>query len=110
MKALHERGLAIGFVLMALLLADLLVTLQTALAAAEPKEYVQLNSAIPLTDNLIAMKGKMVTVSLSSGQIVTGLVNEVQNNLLHMEKLSQKVFYDSLIRVDLIVAVEARVR
>jgi hypothetical protein len=34
----------------------------------------------------------------------------VQNNLLHLEKLSQKEFYDAIIRVDLIVAIEVRVR
>jgi len=110
MKALKEKGLATGFVLMALLLMNLFVALQTPQAAADPKEYVQLNAAIPLADNLIAMKGKAVAVSLSSGQTMTGVVKEVQNNLLYLEKLSQKEFYDALIRVDLIVAIEVRAR
>jgi small nuclear ribonucleoprotein (snRNP)-like protein len=69
-----------------------------------------LNAAIPLADNLIALKGKTVAVSLSSGQTMTGVVKEVQNNLLHLEKLSQKEFFDALIRVDQIIAIEVRVR
>jgi hypothetical protein len=39
-----------------------------------------------------------------------GVVKEVQNNLLHLEKLSQKEFFDALIRVDQIIAIEVRVR
>jgi small nuclear ribonucleoprotein (snRNP)-like protein len=110
MKALKGKGYAAGFALMALLLAHPVVTPQTAQAAAAPKEFVQLNAAIPPADNLIAMKGRTVAVSLSSGQIMTGIVKEVQNNLLHLEKLSQKEFFDALIRVDQIIAIEVRVR
>ncbi len=95
---------------MTLFVLNLFVTLQTAKDAAGPKEYVQLNAAIQLADNLMAMKGKRVSVYLSSGQIMTGVVKEMQNNLLHIEKLSQKEFYDAVIRVDLIVAIEVRVR
>jgi hypothetical protein len=110
MKALKGKGLATGFILMALLLVNLLFKLQTDQAAAGPKENVQLNAAIPLADNLVALKGKTVAVSLSSGQTMTGVVREVQNNLLYLEKLSQKEFYDALIRVDQIIALEVRAR
>jgi small nuclear ribonucleoprotein (snRNP)-like protein len=110
MKILRGKGLLTGFILMALLLVNLFVTRQTSQAAAGPKDYVQLNTAIPLTDNLIAMKGKTVSVSLSSGQTMTGVVKDVQNNLLHLEKLSQKEFYDALIRLDQINAIEVRAR
>jgi hypothetical protein len=106
----NEKGPAICFVLMLILLLNLVVTPQTTQAATDPKGYVQLNAAIPLADNLIALKGKMVAVSLSSGQVLMGVVKDVQNNFLHLEKLSQKEFYDAIIRVDLIVAIEARVR
>ena len=111
MKALKGKvQLVAGFALIALLMVNLVVTLQTVQAAGETKEYVQFNTGIPLADNLIAFKGKTVTVSLSSGQTMTGIVKDVKNNLLHLEKLSQKEFYDAIIRVDLISAVEARVR
>jgi len=109
MKVL-KKVLVAGFIVLALLLVNLLVTHQTAQAAAGPKEYAQLNAAIPLADNLIALKGKTVAVFLSSGQTMTGVVKEVQNNLLYLEKLSQKEFYDALVRVDMIVAIEVRAR
>jgi hypothetical protein len=110
MRTVNGNGPAICFALTAFLLLNIMVSFQTAQAAAGPKEYVQINAAVPLADNLIAMKGRTVAVSLTSGQIVTGVVKEVQNNLLHLEKLSQKEFYDAIIRVDLIVAIEVRVR
>jgi hypothetical protein len=37
-------------------------------------------------------------------------VKEVQNNLLYLEKLNQKEFYDALIRVDQIIAIEVKAR
>jgi hypothetical protein len=110
MKSLKNKCLAAGFVLMVVLLVNLLITHPTGAAAAGPKEYVQLNAAITLADTLIALKGKTVTASLASGQTITGVVKEVQNNLLHLEKLSQKEFYDALLRLDQITAIEVRVR
>ncbi len=56
------------------------------------------------------LKGKIITVTLSSGQSVSGVVHDVKNGLLHLEKLSQKEFYDAIIVVNKISAVEARVR
>jgi hypothetical protein len=65
---------------------------------------------IPLIENLAALKGKTVTVTLSSGQAVSGVVKDVKNGLLHLEKLSQKDFFDAVVVVDKISAVEVRVR
>jgi hypothetical protein len=111
MKALKRKSLLVtGLSLMALLMLNLLVSVQTVQAAGEAKEYVQFNAAIPLADNLMALKGKTVTVSLSSGQTMTGVVKDVKDHLLHLERLSQKEFYDAIIRLELISAVEARVR
>jgi sRNA-binding regulator protein Hfq len=111
MKALKRKSLLVtGFALIALLMVNLLVMVQTVQAAGETKEYVQFNAAIPLADNLMTLKGKTVTVYLSSGQTMTGIVKDVKDHLLHLEKLSQKDFYDAIIRLELISAVEARVR
>ena len=110
MKLFRGKALVTGFIQMALLPVILFVSLQSTQAAPAPKEFGQLNAAIPLADNLIALKGKTVAVSLFSGQTMTGVVKEVQNNLLYLEKLSQKEFYDALVRVDMIVAIEVRAR
>jgi hypothetical protein len=68
------------------------------------------NISQSLADNLLACKGKSVTVTLQAGQSVTGLVKDVKNDLLHLEKLSQKEFYDALIVLTHVCAVEVRVR
>jgi hypothetical protein len=81
-----------------------------AQAAREVKELVKLNAGIPIEDNLIALKGRSVTVILLSGTQITGIVKEVKNNQLHLERLSLKEFFDALIRIDHISAIEARVK
>ncbi len=81
-----------------------------SLAAETPAAAVQLNTDITLDANLLALKGKMITVALSSGLSISGVVHDVKNGLLHLEKLSQKEFYDAIIVVSKISAVEVRVR
>ena len=111
MKALKRKNLFVsGVVLAALLMISLPVSIQSVQAAGEAKQYVQFNARIPLADNLIALKGKTATIYLASGQSMAGIVKDVKDNILHLEKISQKEFYDALIRVDLISAIEARVR
>jgi hypothetical protein len=111
MKAWRGKNLFVsGVVLAALLMTSLTVSIQPVQAAGEAKQFVQLNAGIPLADNLAALKGKTATIYLASGQSMTGIVKDVKDNVLHLEKISQKEFYDALIRVDLISAIEARVR
>ena len=92
------------------LMAGLVCSRHTVQAAREVKEFVKLNAGIPIADNLITFKGKSVTVTLSSGKQMTGIVRDVINNHLHLERLSLKEFFDALIRIDHISAIEARVR
>ena len=84
---------------------------QTTNAGAENAGTApKINIELSLADNLLAYKGKMVTVTLSSGQTMSGMVANVKNGLLHLEKLSQKEFFDALVVVDRINAVEVRVK
>jgi hypothetical protein len=78
--------------------------------AAEVKDAAQLSAAMSLTDNLSALTGKAVTIHFAGGQSMTGIVKEVKNGVLHLEKLSQKEFYDGLVSIDKIAAIETRVR
>jgi len=111
MKELKKKSLLVsGAMVAALLLISMTVFMQSVQAAGEAKQYVQLNAGISLADNLTALKGKTATVYLASGQSMTGIVKDVKDNVLHLEKISQKEFYDALIRVDMISAMEARVR
>jgi hypothetical protein len=69
-----------------------------------------LNLELTLSDNLLAFQGKTVTVTLSSGQTMSGIVKNVKNGHLHLEKLAQKDFFDAIIVIDKISAVEVRAR
>jgi hypothetical protein len=111
MKALKRENLLVSsVVLVALFMISLTVSIQAVQAAGEAKQYVQLNAGVSLADNLTALKGKTATIYLASGQSITGIVKDVKDNVLHLEKISQKEFYDALVRVDSISAIEARVK
>ena len=73
-------------------------------------EAVQFNVSTSMADNLSMLKGKTVTVYLASGQTITGTVNDVKGNLLHLAKLNQKDFFDALVAIDRISAIDTRVR
>ena len=63
-----------------------------------------------LADNLKALIGKKVSVTVVSGKALTGYVKDVGNHLIHLEKLDGKNFYDALIRIENISAIEAMFR
>jgi small nuclear ribonucleoprotein (snRNP)-like protein len=104
MKAIQHPSIVAILVLFCM--AGLVFSVHTVQAARE----MQLYAGIDLQDNLLAFKGKSVTITLSSGKQMTGIVKDVKNNLLHLERLSLKDFYDALLRIDHISAIEARVR
>lgn len=63
-----------------------------------------------IADNLQAYMGKDVVIYLRSGKYFQGYVKAIGNNLIHVEKIAGKDFYDALIRIDDITAIEARFR
>ncbi len=84
-------------------------SMHPALTSTQAKEAVQLNIHASMMENLLAMKGRAVTVTFAGGQL-TGSVKDADNGFLHLERLSQKDFYDAIVRIDSVIAVEARVR
>lgn len=75
-----------------------------------PVEGVQYNVSAPLNANLKTLTGKTVDLTLASGQQLTGVVSNVGEHLMHLEKLQGKEFFDALIRIDSIVAISTRFR
>ena len=63
-----------------------------------------------MQDNLKSLVGKKVYVTLASGKTFAGFVKEVGNHFMHMEKLDKKDFFDALIRIEDISAVDAKFR
>ena len=100
-----------GLALVILLGANLFVTTHSAPAGEAKKTgsaYYNLN--LSFTDNLLMFKGKYVNITLSSGKTMSGKIKDVRNGRLHLEKLKQKDFFDALILVDDISAMDAQFR
>jgi hypothetical protein len=81
-----------------------------ALPLGSLAETPQFNPAFSIADNLAGLKGRTATVHLASGQTITGVVKEIGDHLVHLEKIAQREFFDAVIRIEAISAVEARVR
>lgn len=109
MKRLTGKQTLVTLIALAMVLGFNIFITATVAPAAETGA-VQFNVNTSMADNLAALKGKSVTLSLASGQTITGIVNDVKGNLLHLVKISQKEFYDALIAVDRISAIETKVR
>jgi hypothetical protein len=63
-----------------------------------------------LSDNLKSLLGKQVYVTLDSGKTFAGFVKEVGDYLLHLEKLQDKDYFDALIIIESISAIDTRFR
>ena len=79
------------------------------------REAVQLegigyNVNASLQDNLKSLMGKQVSCSLDSGHTVAGKVKDVGEHLVHLESLEGKEFFDALVRIETIRAVDTRFR
>ena len=63
-----------------------------------------------LADNLRSLIGKKVYVALDSGNTFAGFVKEVGSDLIHLEKLDGKDYFDALIKIESINAIDTRFR
>jgi hypothetical protein len=73
-------------------------------------EGAKFDTSISLADNLKGFIGKHVYLHLKSGITLQGYLKAVGNNLIHLEKLAGKDFYDALISIEEISAIEAQFR
>jgi len=107
-KILSSLGIAI-----AVMFSTVLFTLPKE-AVAKPKvvaiEGMSYNVNSSLADNLKSLVGKKVSVTIVSGKTLTGFVKEVGNHLIHLEKVEGKDYFDALIRIENISAIEAMFR
>ncbi len=69
-----------------------------------------LNVQASLTDNLRALSGKTVSVHLASGNSLSGIVGNVGDHHLHLRELVGKEFYDAMVCVNHIAALEVRAK
>ena len=105
---LSSLGIAI-----AVLFSTVFFTLPEA-AAAKSKvvaiKGMSYNVNASLEDNLKSLVGKKVSVTIVSGKTLSGFVKEVGTHLIHLEKLEGKDYFDALIRIESISAIDAMFR
>ncbi len=96
----------------AFICAMILVIPHIADAGAKPMpiEGVSYQVNASMKDNLITLVGKKVYVHLDSGTTLSGVVKEVGNHLLHLEKLDGKEFFDALVKIETIIAIDTQFR
>lgn len=73
-------------------------------------EGAKFDTAASLIDNIKIYMGKDVIVHLRSGKTLQGYVKSIGDHLLHLEKLAGRDFYDALVRIEDISAIEAKFR
>jgi hypothetical protein len=79
-------------------------------AKSVPIEGMQYNVNASLADNLQSLVGKRVYITLDSGKTLSGRVKAVGNHLVHLEKLDGKDYFDALILLEDISAIDAKFR
>jgi small nuclear ribonucleoprotein (snRNP)-like protein len=79
-------------------------------AKPTPIEGVSYQVNASMKDNIKTLVGKKVYVHLDSGTTLSGVVKAVGNHLIHLEKLDRKDFFDALIKIDTIIAIDAQFR
>jgi small nuclear ribonucleoprotein (snRNP)-like protein len=66
--------------------------------------------AFSMKDNLKVLMGKDVYVHLRGGKTLQGFIKSVGDNMIHLEKLANRDFYDALVRIEDISAIEVKFR
>ncbi len=81
-----------------------------AAAQVVAQEGVKFEVSQSMKDNLKMFIGKNMYISLKSGKTYQGILKSVGDHLIHLEKISERNFFDALIRIDDISAIEAQFR
>ncbi|MEN6624472.1 MAG: hypothetical protein ABFD50_23355 [Smithella sp.] len=68
------------------------------------------NVSASIMQNLKNYTGKEVVIYLNSGKYFQGYVKNISESLIHLEKIAGKDFYDALIQIEDIIAIEAKFR
>jgi small nuclear ribonucleoprotein (snRNP)-like protein len=107
-QAMHiHKTLLITMMLIAILFSPVKAD---AKAKILPIEGVSYNVELSMNDNLKNLVGQKVNVTLNSGKTFYGKLTKVGTHLIHLEKLDRKEFFDALIRIENISAVDLMFR
>lgn len=110
----YQHRLVMLFVVMVILCSGMTIFLSAEVQAQQKKltdlEGVKFDIGSSFSDNIKAFTGKEVFIHLKSGKTIQGYVKSIGNGLLHMEKITGKDFYDALVKIEDISAIEAKFR
>ncbi len=85
----------------------LLLLVPTYTLNAEP---LDLSNDATMKSVLIAQQDKRITLNLTSGKELSGTVGLVTDSVVHIKQLSGKEFFDAVIAIKKIEAVQIRTR
>jgi hypothetical protein len=99
-------------VMTAVILCSLMWAAPTTVPAKSPSpvEGVRFDTGTAMKENLKSLVGKDVHVHLRSGKSFQGYVKSVGDGLLHLEKLAGRDFFDALVRIEDVSALEVKFR
>jgi hypothetical protein len=107
----RTSGIASTITILIVLTAVLVNSPLTAHARAlSPVKDASFSVSASMGENLKNYLGKDVVIYLSSGKNFQSYVKNIGDQLIHLEKIAGKDFYDALIRIDDIIAIEAKFR
>lgn len=75
-----------------------------------PIKGINYNINASMVDNLKSLTGKKVNITLNSGKTFGGIVKKVGDHLVHLEKINGKDYFDALIVIEDISAIDAKFR
>ena len=75
-----------------------------------PVEGAKFDTAGSMNDNLKSLMDKDVVIHVRSGKTFQGRVKAIGDHLIHLEKLSGRDFFDALIRLEDVTAIEIKFR
>jgi hypothetical protein len=101
---------SVGIMLAIVVSVAVLTVPSEAKAEVTAIEGMKYHVGASLQDNLKSLVGKKVYVTLNSGKAFAGFVKEVGNHFVHLEKLDGKEFFDALIRIEDISAIDTKFR
>ncbi len=109
MKKVKKVG-SVGLVLVVLISAMFVTSPVKAVAQVVAQEGVKFEVSQSMRDNLKMFIGKSIYINLKSGKTYQGILKSVGDHLIHLEKISERNFFDALIRIDDISAIEVQFR
>ncbi len=109
MKKVKRLG-RVGVILVILISFMLLSSPGKVVAQVVTHEGVKFEVSQSIRDNLKMLVGKSIYISLKSGKTYQGVLKSVGDHLVHLEKIAERNFFDALIRIDDITAIEAQFR